>query len=120
MNQTENDFKRITRACCEAMGVEYEKVFTRTRYTEYVLARQISSMIIRQQIRASLQSIGKFFYRDHCTVLHGIQKINNGLDVHDLFIMRCYNACMKEVRKSEEFNFDENFIHSMNHCPTFI
>lgn len=117
MNPNETDFKRITRACCEAMGVDYEKVFSRTRHAEYVIARQLSAMIIRQQLRASFQSIGNFFDRDHCTIIHSIHRINNGLDVHDLFIMRCYNACMKEVRNSEQLNFDEAFIHNINHCP---
>lgn len=116
----ERDFKRITKACCEAMGVDYEKVFTRTRHTEYVLTRQIAALIMRQNMRSTLQSIGRFFSRDHCTILHGIEKINNGLDVHDLFIMRCYNTCVKQVRQSEEINFDEAFIHNINHMPTLI
>lgn len=120
MNHNENDFKRITRACCEAMGVDYEKVFTRTRKSEFVITRQIAMLIIRQQLRASLTATGRFFFRDHCTVLWAEKSINNQLDAHDSLIIESYNACMKQVRNSQEMKIDEQFIHNMNHMPSLI
>jgi chromosomal replication initiator protein len=53
----------------------------KTRKHEIVLARQVAMYLAKQLTNLSLKSIGSYFGgRDHTTVLHSIQMIENYFD----------------------------------------
>jgi hypothetical protein len=54
-------------------------VKTRIRKREYVLARQVSMYLIRNNTNLSLKAIGDIYSRDHATALHSIKQIKNYL-----------------------------------------
>jgi chromosomal replication initiator protein len=51
---------------------------TRTR----VQMRQMTYKALRQHCMISFQQIGRLFEKDHTTVIHGISKLNNLMDVY--------------------------------------
>lgn len=46
-----------------------------------MLARQIAMFLIRKHTKLSLVEIGRKFKKDHSTIIHGLQKINDYLHV---------------------------------------
>lgn len=54
--------------------VSVKDVFGPSRYKEHVAARHEAFWEIKAQLLWSLPQIGRFFRRDHTTVLHGIRK----------------------------------------------
>ena len=51
---------------------------TRTR----VQMRQMTYKALRQHCMISFQQIGRLFDKDHTTIIHGISKLNNLMDVY--------------------------------------
>ena len=67
----------------------------KTRKREIVVARQVSMYLAKEYTNMSLKSIGSHFGgRDHSTVIHAIQSINNLMETDKKF-----NATMQEVFK---------------------
>ena len=56
-------------------GVEVSDIMSTSRTKEVVNARQVAMFIIRQLTKLSLPEIGRFFGRDHTTVLHSLEKV---------------------------------------------
>lgn len=62
----------------EHFNVSKEDITSKKRNSEYVLPRQIIMYLCRSMTDVSLQNIGKLLSKkDHTTVLHGINKIEN-------------------------------------------
>lgn len=62
-------------------GVEKEKILSKCRKKEHVLPRQIAMFLIKDLTNTPLKNIGEFFGgRDHSTVIHSIQTINDEKD----------------------------------------
>jgi len=57
--------------------IPVETMKKKTRKQEVVFARQLSFYLGKQYTKLSLYSLGKFFDKDHATVLHGIKMIEN-------------------------------------------
>jgi chromosomal replication initiator protein len=70
--------KRIIEIVADFYNVTTEDLLKQSRKKEYVKPRQIAMYIIRKELETSLPSIGDFFGgRDHTTVIHAIDKIEN-------------------------------------------
>lgn len=63
-------------------AVPYLDIVGRCRKREYVDIRHFCFWAIRNSTKLPLNKIGKFFERDHATVLHGITNFEN-LSKHD-------------------------------------
>lgn len=94
----------IERAVLAHYGVPREKVFSRRRQKELVLARQTMHYLARHLTLLSLKSIGARFPagemgRDHSTVMHSVKAINNYLETDDFFnetIETIYSAIVRD------------------------
>ena len=64
-------------------GISADKLSSSNRSKETVLPRQVAMYLVRQELRYSLPEIGKIFSKDHTTVLHSINKIENYLATSD-------------------------------------
>jgi chromosomal replication initiator protein len=94
-NDTEVDIDFIQKTVGEFFGVDNEKMKSKTRKREVVMARQIAMYFAKECTDHSLKSIGYHFGgRDHSTVIHAVQSVNN-LMVKD----KKYGEAVTELKK---------------------
>ena len=68
----------------EHFGITAEDITSKRRNSEFVLPRQICMYLCRKLTDESLQNIGKALgKKDHTTVIHGIDKINEDMQVNE-------------------------------------
>jgi len=78
--------EQIQQIVCEYFGIEEDLVRARTRKREVVQARQVAMYFSKIFTKHSLKTIGlKFGGRDHSTVIHGVQSIENQIDTDPRF-----------------------------------
>jgi len=77
--------ERITQRVCRYFEVDDRKVKSKNRSAESLHPRQVSMYLARQLTGLSLEQIGNYFGgRDHTTVLHACQKIEEDLHSNGL------------------------------------
>lgn len=70
--------KKIAESVAEFYNITLEDLIKQSRKKEYVKPRQIAMFLIRKELDNSFPSIGDFFGgRDHTTVMHAVEKIEN-------------------------------------------
>lgn len=69
--------KQITQSVAKTMDVPYEHLTGRSRSARIAAARCVAMSVIRQRMRLSSTEIGDFFQRDHSTVLHALQRVED-------------------------------------------
>jgi chromosomal replication initiator protein len=76
----------IQKTVCEFIGISTELLKENTRKREVVNARQISMYLAKKYTKNSLKEIGRHFgNKDHSTVIHSIQVVENLLEVDKKF-----------------------------------
>jgi|MDSX01.1.fsa_nt_gb chromosomal replication initiator protein len=76
----------IQKTVCEYFTIPIELLKAKTRKREVVQARQLSMFLAKHHTKNSLKSIGQFFGgRDHSTVIHSCQAIQNLMDTDKKF-----------------------------------
>ncbi len=66
----------------EYYKIQIKDIKGRSRKREFVKARFISMYLIRNNTSLKLKTIGDIVGRDHTTVLHSLQTIQNTLSLH--------------------------------------
>lgn len=70
--------KKIMEVVADFYNISIDDLTRQSRKKEYVGPRQIAMFIIRKELETSLPMIGEIFGgRDHTTVIHAIEKIQN-------------------------------------------
>lgn len=69
--------QRIARQTAIVYGVSLRRMQSEERTHAVAEARQIAFYVIWRRTGSSLPEIGRFFNRDHTTVLHGVKKISD-------------------------------------------
>lgn len=69
----------------EIWEVPKEALTTKTRQREVVEARQVLMTYRKLVTGKSLKKVGKEFGKDHATVLHAIQTVNNLIETDKVF-----------------------------------
>jgi chromosomal replication initiator protein len=76
----------IQKAVCDFFDVPVDKLKEKTRKRQVVQARQLSMFLSKNFTKHSLKAIGKHFGgRDHSTVIHSCQAIQNLMDTDTKF-----------------------------------
>jgi chromosomal replication initiator protein len=76
----------IQKMVCEYYTITYDKLQAKTRKREIVQARQISMYLAKKFTKNSLKTIGEHFGgRDHTTVIHSCQTVNDLMDTDGVF-----------------------------------
>ncbi|MBC7425420.1 MAG: chromosomal replication initiator protein DnaA [Bacteroidia bacterium] len=76
----------IQKLVCDYYNVSVENVKSKTRKREIVQARQIAMYFAKDLTKASLKNIGTHFgNRDHSTVIHACQTVNDLMDTDKKF-----------------------------------
>ena len=74
----EMTIENIQKLVCDYYHVPYERLLTKTRKREVVLARQITMYFAKKFTKQSLKTIGDHFGGfDHTTVIHSCQSVEN-------------------------------------------
>jgi len=77
---------QIQRLVCEYFGIEEDLVRAKTRKREVVQARQVAMFFCKKLTQHSLKTIGLHFGgRDHSTVIHANQSVENQIDTDPKF-----------------------------------
>ena len=83
---TEVGIDFILKLVSEYFHVLIEELKSKTRKREIVIARQVAMYFSKEFSTHSLKSIGNFFGgRDHSTVIHAVQSVNNMIDTNIKF-----------------------------------
>jgi chromosomal replication initiator protein len=69
--------ERIIEAVCEHFKLSLKGLQGRSRVREFVYARHIIFYLLRKHTKMSLKSAGELFGRDHTTVIHSVDTLNN-------------------------------------------
>lgn len=70
--------KKIAEVVAEFYNISMEDLIKQSRKKEFVKPRQIAMYLIRRELDSSFPSIGDFFGgRDHTTVMHAVEKMEN-------------------------------------------
>ncbi|MFM2192449.1 MAG: hypothetical protein RLZZ118_1406 [Bacteroidota bacterium] len=76
----------IQKMVCDYYTITYDKLQAKTRKREIVQARQISMFLAKKFTKNSLKTIGEHFGgRDHTTVIHSCQTVNDLMDTDGVF-----------------------------------
>lgn len=79
--------EQIQQITCEYFGVSEDLVRDRTRKREVVQARQVAMYFSRRLTKQSLKAIGlKFGGRDHSTVIHAVESVENQMETDPQFL----------------------------------
>jgi chromosomal replication initiator protein len=92
--------EQIQKMVCEHMKVEIEQIRSKVRKRPIVQARHLSMYFSKQLTNESLTRIGyKFGGRDHSTVIHACQAIDNLIDTDNSF-----RKTVEELKRKLEVN----------------
>ncbi len=84
--ETEVGIDYIQKTVAEYFHLKLEDLKDKTRKKEIVIARQVAMYFSKEYTNHSLKSIGYHFGgRDHSTVIHAVQSVNNMIDVNANF-----------------------------------
>ena len=87
---TEVSMDYIQKTVAAHYGISLENLKSKSRKRELVTARQIAMYFAKKYTNHSLKSIGYYFGgRDHSTVIHALQTVNNMLDTEPHFKLSC-------------------------------
>ena len=70
---------------CKEMNVKYKDALSKDRSRILVLTRNMCYAILKTYVGATVASIGRLFFRDHTTVLHGLRMHQQDLRTNDIY-----------------------------------
>ena len=85
MNIQEPDEEIIIQFVCKEMNVKYKDALSKDRSRILVLTRNMCYAILKTYVGATVASIGRLFFRDHTTVLHGLRMHKQDLMTNDIY-----------------------------------
>ena len=119
-----NIFNYILKVVEMYSEIEEDFYYRKTRKIEYVRARHLAMYFAKKYTKLSLKSIGKKFKKDHSTVIHGIDRIENGIKYEKIIkesvknleqiINTRVNAMLGDVNIERDYYYiDLNNIYSL-------
>ena len=72
--------EEILQTVIEYFNLSSKQVKGKSRKKELVKARWIAMYLIREETNMKLEAIGELFNRDHTTVIHALQSVNDVLN----------------------------------------
>jgi len=87
---------QILDCVAENFELDIQKILGPSQKREICEARFFFCLISRNLTARTLESIGNHINRDHCTVLHGIRKANDLIDIYPE-MKSLYNKIINEI-----------------------
>lgn len=98
--EKEVSVENIKQLVAAHFNVPVEKLHSKTRLREVVMARQLSMYLAKNYTNSSLKTIGDSFGgRDHSTVIHSLKTVQDIMDTDTLFKDKV-NALVKKVQST--------------------
>lgn len=98
MVEKEVSVESIKHLVAKHFNMPVEKLHSKTRLREVVMARQLSMYLAKNYTNSSLKSIGDSFGgRDHSTVIHSLKAVQDLMDT-DLIFKDNVTALVKKVK----------------------
>ena len=85
INIEQPDREVIIQFVCKEMNVKYKDALSKDRSRILVLTRNMCYAILKTYVGATVASIGRLFFRDHTTVLHGLRMHQQDLKTNDIY-----------------------------------
>jgi chromosomal replication initiation ATPase DnaA len=79
------DHETIIQFICNEMNVNYKDVLSKDRSRIYVLTRNMCYAILKTYVGSTVAAIGRLFFRDHTTVIHGLRMHQQDMDTNDIY-----------------------------------
>ncbi len=89
--------EKIVQAVAESFGIRLEDIFGKSQSREFVTPRQLAMYLCRQTLKMSFTKIGDYFKRDHSTVMSGIRRVRNELNLPDSDLAVDLNIIQKKL-----------------------
>lgn len=90
----------IIKHVCTFYNISSDKLSSSNRSKETVQPRQIAMYLVRELTKYSLPEIGKVFSRDHSTVLHSVNKIEDYLKDSSSEMYKIISTITDNIRNS--------------------
>jgi len=109
----------VAREVCRHFGIKKAELHVNRRSREIVNRRQIAMWLMRELcVHASLPMIGRYFGKDHTTILNAERRVQSWLDGADFDLARHTLALLAKLRAKyltyHEENGDEQMAGSVN------
>jgi len=88
--------RQIVDNVCDFYGLTTAQVKGKCRLRGYVKARFVAIYIVRKRTGLTLKEIGRLFHRDHTSIIHAVQTIEEVLS------LRFDNDYQEEIKKLME------------------
>ena len=79
------DKEAIIQFVCNEMNVKYKDALSKDRSRLLVLTRNMCYAILKTYVGSTVAGIGRLFFRDHTTVLHGLRMHQQDMDTNDIY-----------------------------------
>jgi chromosomal replication initiator protein len=63
--------KSSTKACCEVFNIDEKDLLGKKRSSEFIVPRHLMYYIATQKIGLSYTQTGRYFKKDHTSIMHG-------------------------------------------------
>jgi len=83
MTTLQEQQERLIELTCSYFHLDRKSVMGKLRVAKYVQARHVLMYLFRTKLKMTFSEIGRFFDRDHTTVLHSSRTIENCLEIGD-------------------------------------
>jgi chromosomal replication initiation ATPase DnaA len=78
----------VTDMVANEFGVSVRDLRSTSRREVYVVPRHVAFYLLREELKGKLNEIGRLFDRDHGSVLHGANRVQDRIDVDPRFAVR--------------------------------
>jgi chromosomal replication initiator protein len=82
----------ITKAMSDHFGIKMEDLLGKSQTHEFAMPRKIAMYMCREGLQMSFQGIGKFFKRDHSTVMSSVKQIKKQIDANNSEILEALGS----------------------------
>lgn len=79
--ELDNKIEKFMQCFYKATGTNDLMLKGKSRKQEYVIHRQLAMYLIYNQFETSFANVGKYFGKDHATVLYAVKMVKNALEV---------------------------------------
>jgi len=84
--------EKVVKTLSEHFGVKSEDLVGKSQMREFALPRQIAMYLCREALKMPFKTIGKFFGRDHSTVMSSVKQIQKEIDAKNPDILQAVDA----------------------------
>lgn len=92
-------FKKVLEVVEEVCGFSYEGLKKKNKSRDRVLARNLVYYVLRSSSKTiTLKLIGVWFGKDHTTIIHGVQTVQDLLDSKDELALKWYQLIKRKIQ----------------------